>query len=511
MFIWGPLLSGGAQLNAVTAIDLVAAEGSQDQAGDNAALEQLHILAPAEGVQTQLGDNADLTQVHALVPAEGAQDQSGDNAVLEVVIVLVPAEGSQDQAGDNAALTQVHVLVPAEGAQEQAGDNAALTQVHALVPAEGVQDQAGDSPSLTQVHVLAPAEGAQDQAGDGADLTQVHVLAPAEGFQTQLGDEATIEVFVPAIDLYAQGGVQDQLGDGAALTQTHIMAPDEGVQEQFGDEATLGLDLPIDLQPYGGDQEQAGDTPALTQVHNLETQEPELMVDGGLEDWIDANNLRYWTETGAGGRVTRDAGAYAGSYCARLHYVSMDTVIGQFRTLQKEREYRMRFMTKCPGTTGSDFLELWITTQFVGEMMPRYLQWDGSWENGGFIFVPVFDSWEPFEQFFTLPAQSNGSFGVEFHWASANDCLVDAVTMRLTDAARQTQAGDTASLIVGVLKTYEFVDRLLLEERIKARRLAERTVRLNVEDKVEELRVGRMVERARVHNKTKTQQLGRFQ
>jgi hypothetical protein len=201
------------------------------------------------------------------------------------------------------------------------------------------------------------------------------------------------------------------------------------------------------------------------------------MVDGGLEDWIDANNLRYWTEGQivGGGRVTRDVGAYQGNYCARLHYVFMDTLIGQQRTLQKEREYRMRFYSRCPGTMGSDYLELWIFTQFVGEMMPRYLQWDGSWENGGFIIVPVFNSWEPFEQFFTLPAQSNGTFGVEFHWAFANDCLVDVVTLRLTDASRQIQIGDQPSLVMGnlILK----LDRIAPGYRIQATDPAERIVR----------------------------------
>jgi hypothetical protein len=153
----------------------------------------------------------------------------------------------------------------------------------------------------------------------------------------------------------------------------------------------------------------------------------------------------------------------------------MDTLIGQQRTLQKEREYRMRFRAKCPGTTGSDVLELWIATQFVGEMMPRFLQMDGSWQSGGFIGLITFDWWEPYEQFFTLPAQSNGSFGVEFHWAEANDCLLDAVTLRLTDASRQIQIGDQPSLVMGnlILK----LDRIAPGYRIQATDPAERIVR----------------------------------
>ena len=247
------------------AVDLVPAEGSQTNAGDEAALTQVHVLAPDEGAQENAGDNAALTQVHQLAADEGIQTQLGDEATIEVVtapIDLIPVEGTQDQSGDNAVLTQVHVLAPAEGAQDQAGDNADLTQVHVLAPAEGSQDQVGDNAIVEVTIALTADEGSQDQSGDGAALTQVHILAPDEGVQTQLGDPATLEVM--GLDLFPAEGSQDQAGDNAALTQVHALAVDEGAQAQAGDGADL-TQVHV-LTPAEGSQDQSGDAATLELV-----------------------------------------------------------------------------------------------------------------------------------------------------------------------------------------------------------------------------------------------------
>jgi hypothetical protein len=213
------LTSPGGAFNislGAAAIDLYPQEGAQVQAGDSAALTQVHVLAPVEGVQTNAGDQAALTQVHELAPAEGAQIQAGDSAAIAVSYNLQPIEGVQEQAGDAAALTQQHNLAPVEGAQTQAGDVAALVQQHNLVPAEGVQVQAGDVPALTQQQNLQAEEGWQVQVGDSPALTQQHDLLAQEGVQAQLGDSATIQV-VSGIDLHPDEGAQGQFGDGASL------------------------------------------------------------------------------------------------------------------------------------------------------------------------------------------------------------------------------------------------------------------------------------------------------
>ena len=231
---WIPFKAAGG------AIDLVPAEGMQEQAADTPALTQVHNLVTAEGVQTQGSDAPALTQVHTLVSAEGVQEQASDSPALTQAHILTADEGAQVQVSDSPALTQIHVLVPAEDYQEQISDTPALTQTHVLAAQEGAQDQVSDEPVLVVGGInLEAAEGVQDQASDVPALTQIHVLAPAEGVQEQVSDETTITI--TGIFLVAAENVQDQASDSPVLTQAHSLIAAEGYQGQFSDAAVLGM------------------------------------------------------------------------------------------------------------------------------------------------------------------------------------------------------------------------------------------------------------------------------
>lgn len=380
----------------------------------------------------------------ALVTDEGSQVQAGDEATLGVTMDLAPdSAGYQEQAGDEAFLgVTIDLVADGTGYHSQLGDEATLGVSSAvdLLTDEGVQTQLGDEATIQSIVDMAPdLTGYQAQVGDEATLGVTIDLAPdSTGFQTQLGDEATIEVGV--IQLIADEGSQVQSGDEATIESIVDLLPDgTGAQVQAGDEATLEL-VAVNLIADEGYQLQAGDEAVLGVI-------VDLVADG------------TGAQTQFGDEVTVEVGVIAlvpaeGSQ----DQAGDEATLGVTITL-----------APAEGTQEQAGDEATLEVPAI-ELVPA----EGVQTQAG--------DEAALTQVHNIEAQDGSQD------QAGDEATVNIGLALVTDEGSQDQVGDGPSLIVGILTKYEFVDRLLLEDRIaKIRRVKKLVERVKVHDRKKEV------------------------
>ena len=148
-----------------------------------------------------------------------------------------------------------------------------------------------------------------------------------------------------------------------------------------------------------------------------ETLGPELLTDGGLEDWSSATNLTNWLESLYGtATVNREASViHSGTYAARIDAPAVDDY-GQFyqsiNPSSTERRLRISFWYRV---SSQGNLKTYIFTDIGG--VTYFLQHNGTWatspsyyEDGTLISV----TWAYYTRDFTLDPRITGAISVGF-------------------------------------------------------------------------------------------------
>ncbi len=142
----------------------------------------------------------------------------------------------------------------------------------------------------------------------------------------------------------------------------------------------------------------------------------EIVVDGGLENWLSASNLTSWTEGGGTSTINQDgADKHGGSYSCRIDVEAGGTskIVRQTETLSGLSRYKLSFWykTEAGKTSSFSFYPVTATTS--------RLQLDGTWANTSFVALPTATAWTQISIIFTAPISD--SYYLYFgHWSGVS-------------------------------------------------------------------------------------------
>ena len=166
-----------------------------------------------------------------------------------------------------------------------------------------------------------------------------------------------------------------------------------------------------------------GDIPGWGTGGNWTNEGGEKLTDGGMEDWIDANDLTSWAETTAGSStVNQDEDEHGGTYACRFDVDAggNNALIQQDFTLAALTTYTTSIWHK---ETGSAKIFHDIRCQVAGDYFELLLKTTGGepysvWDAGNGNFLPNHaDNYTEYTHTFTTPdAAGTYTFYIQKHW-----------------------------------------------------------------------------------------------